>query len=377
MSVLALFLLTARAYADQYNGLIVTAVQYGYGAKWGLYRIEENAKELTQFIRGGAFPRYSPDRQSFIFARGGNLWLRNPDGSNDPSSAGELSWPDARHVAWAPHGGGIYIPFPVPSENFKVAVDLLRVELSAFADESPFMDSATRLDTPGPAVEYPAVSRNGAIAVCVVDGLPGAGLVSARVHLRTPEQGKWQRITSWGDDRLELRSEFSDSGDKLAFEVVDRDQRSQRVFVYDLAEKTLTQVRVDQDVPDFMQNCWLLGWQPDGEFLAIGYGQFDASQERPTRLCLWRDGEMLPISGGSKPMRDAAWAPSGRQLAVIRDGSYRAPGASALLDVAIVVYTIDQSGTKTAVDVPYELAWTRHLADFSRWDPVVPIDLEW
>jgi hypothetical protein len=378
--VLGLLVLTPGlhdAHAGRYDGLIVTGAQYGYGAQWGLYRIEEDAKELTQFIRGGAFPRYSPNRQSLIFARGGNLWLRNPDDSNDPSSAGELSWPDARHVAWGPDGRAIYIPFPIPYENLEVCVDLLRVEISAFEDESPFMDSATRLGAPRPEVQFPAVSRNGAIAVCAVDRLPGVGLVSAHAHLRTAEQGEWQRITPWGDDRLELRSEFSSSGGKLAFEVVDRGQRSQRVFVYDLAEKTLTQVRLDKDVPDFMQNCWLLGWQPNGEYLAIGYGRLDSSHERPTRLCLWRDGMMLEMMGGSKQISDTAWAPSGRQLAVIRDGSYRVPGASALVDAAIVVYTIDQSGRKTAADIPYEVVWTRHLGDFSRWDPVVPIDLEW
>jgi len=363
------------AHAGEYDGLIVTGAQYGYGAQWGLYELSGTGQELRQVIRGGAFARYSPDRRSFVFARGGNLWLALADGSKRPCSAGELSWPDGRHVAWAPDGSAIYLPFPVPSE-VEMLIDLLRVEMSAFRDEAPFMDSAIALGAPGPAVAFPAVSSSGTIAVSVIDQLPRLGLVSAHIYLRAGD-GAWERITPWDDRHLETRPSFSASGEQLAFEVVDLDARRQRVFIYDLAKGTLTPVDLPDSVPDFMQNTWALGWQPNGHVLAIGWGQFGLSHDLPRRLGMWDGSEVRAIRGGSGPIRDVAWSPSGSQLAVIRDGSWRAPGASALIDVAIVVYDVDHSGAQTAVDIAYEVAWVSHLADFSRWDPVVPVDLEW
>ena len=143
--------------AAQCDGLIVTGFQYGYGAQWGLYKVAKDGQGLEQVIRGGAHARYAPDRESFVFSRGGNLWLHTADGRNRPWSLGELNWPDAQHFAWAPDGRALYLPLLwAPLGDLTTTAALSRVALSAFGDNAPFGHSETRLEAPGHDFAYPA-----------------------------------------------------------------------------------------------------------------------------------------------------------------------------------------------------------------------------
>lgn len=168
---------------SSHAGLLVTCAEYRKGT-WGIYALDDNG-QLKSVVNGGMWPHYAPHRRSFMYVRGGNLWLHQMD----PDA--NLASPFAAHgclcrwdLSWYPDGRRLCFIGRVPSDVSLWTLwrtHVMRAE--AFGSERPAFDFSEVIETEGDDQGYPAASRSGRLAFCALRRHTDVGISRSHVYL--------------------------------------------------------------------------------------------------------------------------------------------------------------------------------------------------
>lgn len=362
-----------------YAGLLVTCAEFREGT-WGIYTLDDKGQPQL-VVRGGMWPHYAPDRRSFMFVRGGNLWLHRMD------TGANLASPFASHrclcrwdLSWRPDGRTVhFIERSTPSETFLRSLRVCNMRVEGFGSGRAAFDFSEIVETDGDDHGFPAVSRSGTLAFCALRRHSDVGISRSHVLVQQPPGGRqrYLRITDWPDTMVETKPCWSPDGKKLAFEALDLTTGLRQVWICDVESRKLQ--RVLERIPGaeyepLLTDCWLYGWQPGGDGLLVGYGKAGRVTPDMSGLILARpDGNtvLMEQGGNSFNVIDAAWSPDGQCVAWIASGS--SPGQTMFLNSTIILKRL--SDPKKQEQIYYTPRSV--MQDFERNSALTPVSLEW